>query len=122
VSKFLFENGILPDPLFDSCPGCKTEWAFDYTGKIYSCTATVGKSGEELGTFYPLVSKRNDLISNWEDRDVTSISKCADCSVKLACGGGCASVAANNSGDLMSPDCRPVKELLELGISYYFKN
>ena len=55
VSKFLFENGELPDPLFDSCPGCKTEWAFDYTGRIYSCTATVGKPGEELGTFYPEV-------------------------------------------------------------------
>jgi uncharacterized protein len=51
VSKFLFEQGELPDPLFDACPGTKTEWAFDYTGKIYSCTATVGKEGEELGTF-----------------------------------------------------------------------
>ncbi|MFZ0282855.1 MAG: radical SAM protein, partial [Bacteroidales bacterium] len=30
VSKFLAENGELPEPLFDSCPACKTEWAFDY--------------------------------------------------------------------------------------------
>ena len=43
VAKFLSENGSLPEPLFDSCPACKTEWAFDYTGKIYPCTATVGK-------------------------------------------------------------------------------
>ncbi|MCU0407791.1 MAG: radical SAM protein, partial [Bacteroidales bacterium] len=53
VARFLSENGELPDPLFDSCPACKTEWAFDYTGRIYSCTATVGKAGEELGTFFP---------------------------------------------------------------------
>jgi uncharacterized protein len=46
VAKFLFENGDLPDPLFDSCPACKTEWAFDYIGKIYPCTATVGKAEE----------------------------------------------------------------------------
>ena len=56
ISKFLAENGELPDPLFDSCPACKTEWAFDYTGHIYPCTATVGKADESLGTFYPEVS------------------------------------------------------------------
>jgi uncharacterized protein len=31
VTKFLSENGSLPDPLFDSCPACKTEWAYDNT-------------------------------------------------------------------------------------------
>ena len=58
ISKFLAENGSLPDPLFDACPACKTEWAFDYTGQIYSCTATVGKTDESLGTFYPKVSHK----------------------------------------------------------------
>ena len=66
VSKFLSENGELPDPLFDSCPACKTEWAFDYTGKIYSCTATVGKSDESLGTFYPGITRKEDIIEQWE--------------------------------------------------------
>lgn len=120
IAKFLFEHGEMPEPLFDSCPGTKTEWAFDYTGSIYSCTATVGKSGEELGAFYPSVSRKDDIISEWEDRDVLSIEKCRDCNVSLACGGGCASVAKNNNGEVISPDCRPVKELLELGISLYF--
>lgn len=120
ISKFLFERGEMPDPLYDSCPGCKTEWAFDASGKIFSCTATVGKVGEELGTFYPTVSKKQDLIDEWQSRDVTSIEKCKDCSVQLACGGGCASVAKNQAGTICSPDCRPVKELLGLGLSLYF--
>ena len=51
ISKFISEQGELPDPLFDACPACKTEWAFDYTGQIYSCTATVGKADESLGLF-----------------------------------------------------------------------
>ncbi len=59
VAKFLSENGTLPDPLFDACPACKTEWAFDYTGNIYSCTATVGKSDESLGSFYPTSHTEN---------------------------------------------------------------
>jgi len=121
ISRFLLENGQLPDPLFDSCPGCKTEWAFDYTGKIYSCTATVGKSEEELGTFYPQVSLDVDAVEEWQDRDITTIAGCRDCSISLACGGGCASVAKNNNGTVCSPDCRPVKELLEMGIGLYFE-
>jgi len=122
VAKFLSENGELPDPLFDACPACKTEWAFDYTGQIYSCTATVGKSDEALGSFYPDVTRKSDLIDQWERRDVTSIPECKECSVQLACGGGCGSVAKNRTGKICSTDCRPVKELLELGFSAYIEN
>ena len=121
VAKFLAENGDLPDPLFDSCPACKTEWAFDYTGHIYPCTATVGKADESLGTFFPEKTKNNDRINEWENRDVVSIPQCADCSLQLSCGGGCGSVAKNNNGSICSADCRPVKELLELGFAAYFK-
>jgi uncharacterized protein len=122
VSKFLSENGELPDPLFDSCPACKTEWAFDYTGRIYSCTATVGKADEALGTFYPDVSLKTDLVQEWEGRDVTSIKECQSCNLQLACGGGCGSVAKNRTGHICSTDCRPVKELMELGFAAYIEN
>jgi len=120
VSKFLYEYGNLPDPLFDSCPACKTEWAFDYTGHIYPCTATVGKADESLGTFYPEITQAKDLVNAWESRDVVSIPECKDCSIQLACGGGCGSVAKNKNGTVCSTDCRPVKELLELGFNFYF--
>lgn len=121
ISKFLAENGALPDPLFDACPACKSEWAFDFTGHIFSCTATVGKEGESLGTFYPEVSRKAELIQAWENRDVTSIPECSACSMQLACGGGCGSVAKNRTGSVCSTDCRPVKELLGLGFSAYFE-
>ena len=121
VSKFLAEKGELPEPLFDSCPACKTEWAFDYMGKIYSCTATVGKAEESLGTFYPVVSRKESVIEQWESRDVTSIAGCRECSVQLACGGGCGSVARNRTGSICSTDCRPVKELMEIGFKAYFE-
>jgi uncharacterized protein len=117
VARFLSENGELPDPLFDSCPACKSEWAFDYLGNIYSCTATVGKSDERLGTFWPLPSLDNEAVENWENRDVTSISECNNCNLRLTCGGGCGAVAKNRTGSVSAPDCRPVRELLELGFS-----
>lgn len=119
IAKFIFENGELPNPLFDSCTGAKTEWAFDYSGKIYSCTATVGNIGDELGTFYPKIALNEELMEEWEERDVLSINECSTCAVRLACGGGCAAVAKSKTGQLHAPDCRPIKELLGYGIGLY---
>ena len=119
IARYISENETLPTPLFDSCTACKTEWAFDFTGAIYSCTATVGKKGEELGTFYPVVTKNETVISEWQNRDVTTIEECKSCSLSLACGGGCASVAKNNHGNINSPDCRPIEKLLSLGAAQY---
>ncbi len=121
ISRFLFEQGELPAPLYDSCPGTKTEWVFDAFGDVYSCTATVGKKAEALGTFHPRITKRGELIQVWENRDVVAIRECATCNLRLACGGGCASVAFNATGRIDAPDCRPVRELLELGVSTFFK-
>jgi uncharacterized protein len=121
ITKYLAENEELPQPLFDACPACKTEWAFDYTGTIYSCTATVGKQGEELGRYYPTVSLDEAAVEAWQERDITTISACKNCSLALACGGGCGSVAKNKNGSVASPDCRPIQELLSLGAAYYFK-
>jgi len=119
VSRFLFEHGELPSPLFDACPACKTEWAFDYTGRIYPCTANVGKTGEAVGTFWPERSLDAKPITEWQDRDVAGIEACRGCSVQLACGGGCGAVSKNNAGRVDAPDCRPVKELLSLGCALY---
>ena len=119
IAKYIAEHEELPMALFDSCPACKTEWAFDFTGTIYSCTATVGNKGDELGTFYPELTKNENAIESWQNRDITTIEKCKTCDLALACGGGCASVAKNKNGHPNSPDCRPVKELLSLGAAYY---
>lgn len=120
ISKFLFEQGEMPQPLFDSCPACKTEWAFDFSGRIYSCTATVGKEGEALGTFYPSVTRAQEIIEQWQERDVTTIPECEGCSLQLACGGGCGSVAKNATGKIQSADCRPIRELIGMGLPLYF--
>ena len=75
-----------------------------------------------MGTFFPEVLLKTKIISEWENRDVLSIPECKECNLQLACGGGCASVARNKTGRLNAPDCRPVKELLEMGMDFYFSN
>jgi uncharacterized protein len=116
----LKETGEMPLPNFDACPGAKSEWAFDCSGHIYSCTATVGKKDEALGTFYPDVSLNEDAVFDWQDRNVPAVSECRVCEARLVCGAGCASLAKNRTGRLLAPDCRPVAELAALGVSVYF--
>ncbi len=119
VARFLFDEGKLPDPLFDSCPATKTEFAFDATGTIYPCTANVGKAGEAIGTFYPSRSLDAATVASWSSRDVTTIPGCSQCANQLACGGGCGAVSKNQAGTVKAPDCRPVKELLGIGCAVY---
>ncbi|MCS7204379.1 MAG: radical SAM protein [Leptospiraceae bacterium] len=55
----------------------------------------------------------------WQTRDVLSIPECRTCPVSLSCGGGCGVLAANRTGEILSPDCRPVKEIVSMAIDYY---
>lgn len=119
VARFLFDEGRLPEPLFDACPATKTEWAFDATGTIYPCTANVGAAGEALGTFFPTRSLDLERVAEWSSRDVQSMEGCRGCSSQLACGGGCGAVSKNQGARVDAPDCRPVKELLGLGCAVY---
>ncbi|MFO0553062.1 MAG: radical SAM protein [Polyangiaceae bacterium] len=119
ISRFLFDEGRLPDPLFDACPATKTEWAFDATGAIYPCTANVGKAGEEIGTYFPTRSLVRETVAEWSKRSVATMSGCAGCANQLACGGGCGAVSKSWKGTISAPDCRPVKELLGLGVALY---
>lgn len=121
VTRFLRDNGCLPEPLFDDCPGAKSEWVFDYAGRIYACTATAGKEGEELGMFYPEAVLREEVVEEWRERDILTVAECRSCALGLVCGGGCGAVAKNKTGRLHAPDCRPVRELLEMGLSLYFQ-
>jgi len=120
-ARALAQRGELAGPLFDSCPACTTEWAFDGEGRIYSCTATVGKPGEALGTYYPTVTLDEERVAEWEDRDVLAIPECSTCGHRLLCGGGCGAVARNRTGRLHAPDCRPVPELMGLGLALYLQ-
>lgn len=118
--RHLVDTGEMYMASFDTCPACKTEWVFDLYGNIYGCTASCGRDEYLLGTYWPEVNLNTKEINKWKNRNVKNISKCADCKYDVICGGGCGVVAANNnSGSVLSPDCRPIQELMEIGVNHY---
>lgn len=71
------------------------------------------------------VSDKNQLPEpalqaiEWSRRDVLSIDECSKCPVSLSCGGGCGVISANQTGKILAPDCRPVRDLVALGADFY---
>ncbi|MDA8229286.1 MAG: radical SAM protein [Desulfitobacterium hafniense] len=119
---YLVQTGELYLPSYDTCPACKTEWVFDLYGDIYGCTATTGQDEFKLGTFYPEKTLNQQSVSEWQERSILTIPECKGCEVSLICGGGCGAVAKSKTGKVLAPDCRPIKEILELGVNYYSDN
>jgi uncharacterized protein len=117
--RHLSETGEFPPPNFDACPATKKEWAFGPDGFLYGCTATVGHPEFRLGTFAPEVRRDEAAIERFRSRSVFTLPACAKCELAPVCGGGCAAVAWRSHGETLAPDCRPVRELLGLGASYY---
>ncbi len=117
--RHLVEAGELPSPNFDACPATKKEWAFSPDGGLYGCTATVGNPRYRLGTFHPAAERDEGAIARWRERSVLTIPRCQSCALGPVCGGGCGALATAAQGDLMAPDCRPVRELFGLGARFY---
>lgn len=118
--RHLVDTGDLYMASFDTCPACKTEWVFDLNGEIFGCTASCGRKEYLLGTYYPEVGLDHDAIARWQNRSVKTIDKCKGCRYDVICGGGCGVVAANkNGGDPLTPDCRPIGEITEIGVNHY---
>jgi len=118
--RHIVDTGEMYMASFDTCPACKTEWVFDLYGDIYGCTASCGREEYLLGNYWPATNLNTDKINTWKSRNVTSIPKCRDCKHDVICGGGCGVVAANhNGGNILSPDCRPIQGLMEIGVNHY---
>jgi uncharacterized protein len=118
----LVQTGEMYLPSYDTCPASKSEWVFDLYGDIYGCTATTGQDEYKLGTFYPDFKLNEKEVKEWQERNVLTIPECQTCDVSLICGGGCGAIAKNRTGRVKGPDCRPIKEILTLGLDYYGDN
>lgn len=120
VTKMV-NTGEMYTPSFDTCPGAKSEFVCDASGNIYSCTASCGREGYELGTFYPQVVWEAERLKEWQERNILTIKECQNCSVGVVCGGGCGVIAKDRTGQAFAPNCKPVKEVMDIGIRYYEK-
>lgn len=117
--KHMVTTGEMYMASFDTCPAGKTEWVFDLHGDIYGCTASCGREEFKLGKFYPKSEVYTEQLEQWQKRDVLNIPECVECKHNIICGGGCGVVAANKNGKILSPDCRPIEEMIETGVNFY---
>lgn len=116
----LLSTGMPYPPIFDACPGTKLEYALDVVGKVYPCSLGVGMDEFLVGEYYPKIKFYPDKLSKWQNRNIFNNPECKKCNVSLLCGGGCPRDALETKGSPHASACRPVKQNLGDGITYYF--
>ena len=121
LTSFVVKGKLLP-PQFKNCEAETNGFYFDLYGDIYVCGESVGKKEFSIGKFIPELKFDEDKLHKWRNRSILSIPECVDCDVSILCGGGCGIGALQEKGILNSPQCKPVKEALELGFNYYYSD
>jgi uncharacterized protein len=117
----MVDSGEMYVPSFDTCPAGKSEFVFDASGNIFGCTASCGREGYALGTYFPALKFDELALRDWQTRNILNIPECVDCSVGVVCGGGCGVIAKDRNGKVHSANCKPIKEVMDIGINYYKK-
>jgi len=115
----LVTKGEMYMPSYDTCPAGKSEYVFDASGNIFGCTASCGRKGYEIGTYYPSISWNEGELKQWQERSILTIPECQDCAVGVVCGGGCGVISKDRTGKVKAPNCKPIKEVMQEGVHFY---
>ncbi len=105
----IFDNRHDPLPRFRTsfCGAHSTMYIFDAFGDIYACWERTGEPEIRIG----YIADDGEVLMNagltqmWRQRTVASNPICAKCSYAFYCGGGCAILALETSGDMYSNFC-----------------
>lgn len=88
--------------------GAQTKmYVLDRVGDIYACWERTGDPSMRIGRIDEdggvLVNDRNHAA--WRGRNITTNETCVRCAYATFCGGGCAAIAEEKTGDALSPYC-----------------
>ena len=89
------------------CAAHNNMYLFDAHADIYACWEKTGDKSIRLGTINKYAGLQLDRGEQqvWRSRTVATNSVCAQCRYAMHCGGGCAILAAEKTGDLHTNFC-----------------
>lgn len=118
--KYLFKKQGYFTPSSSFCGAENGMYVIDPNGLIFSCWNLVAKEDNAIGY---VDIERGDFLFNfslgkWRCRDVQYMAKCKECPYLFACGGGCAGVAFEETGDYMNEYCGTIKDAFDFIVSW----
>ncbi len=84
---FLLKEPRLPKFFF--CGAQRNEWCFDLYGDVYFCADGVGREEFKTGRYDPTFELDHQRARFWRQPETSQAPGCAQCRVRLCCGGGC---------------------------------
>lgn len=116
----VIRKGWLYSPFFNLCGAGIKRLCFDPFGDLYACAGFAGMKNFAVGKFYPELKYYSDVLEAWEKRTILTLPKCKKCPYNLLCGGGCTYNAVIMNNSIHSSPCFGIRELLNLGLHYYY--
>lgn len=116
----LIRAGKLYSPMFNFCGAGTKRLCFDTYGDIYACAGNTGNKSYVVGKYYPEFEFYTEMLSQWENRNILTLSKCRECPYNLLCGGGCSFIAITKYNSLYASPCVGIHQILNLGFNYYY--
>lgn len=99
--------GYIPNRLkkggLSFCQAVGYEIGISADKNLYPCPCTFGDIKLMVGKLEGKHFRFNRSFEKWQQRKVTNIPKCADCSISGICRGGCPGVAILNNKNIYSP-------------------
>lgn len=96
-------------PMFRTafCGAHSSMYVIDSFADIYACWERTGDPAQRIGhiTTEGQVMMKRSLLERWRGRSVISNSTCRKCRYATSCGGGCAVLAEEASGDAYTNHC-----------------
>lgn len=119
ANTFLGEENWNPKYIF--CYAHSSLQIFDPYGKIYPCSALVGREKDVIGTYNEQGVVFNQLYQQWQNRTIKNMPKCKECEIALFCGGSCAGQARYQDRDLYEPECADMEAYFSELLPYLYK-
>lgn len=94
----------------------------DPYGDIYKCYDEAGREEFKVGEIREgRVRWFQEKLKTYLSRNVSTINQCLDCSVALACGGECGSMAKAKYQDYFTPYCNDAKPMILDAIKHLYQ-
>lgn len=84
----------------------------DPFGDLYACFEEAGYPEFRVGHVSSAGVEFFPLREVYRERHIANMKQCPECQVALACGGQCGVKSRSKTGDLFSPDCSGMRQLI----------
>ncbi|MEY8366031.1 SPASM domain-containing protein [Anaerovoracaceae bacterium 41-7] len=113
-------NNKFFSPILKFCGANSNQFVFTPNGNVYPCWWGHQDKCNVIGNYEDDVHIKQEVLSQWNLRDIMNIKECKNCKYKLLCGGGCTYKAQENKGTINCGNCADFYSIFKYYLRYKY--